>query len=94
MQCKNLKKQVVALSVDHKPELPAELERIQNAGGYGKVSYIVDNGRINGNLNLSRAMGDLEYKKDPKLSPEKQIISVAPEISVRVDLNMLELELR
>jgi len=25
---------------------------------------LVEGGRINGNLNLSRAIGDLEYKKD------------------------------
>jgi len=31
-------------------------------------------------LNLSRALGDLEYKKDKNLPPEKQIISGAPEI--------------
>jgi len=28
-------------------------------------------GRINGNLNLSRAIGDLEYKKDLKLKAEE-----------------------
>ena len=27
-------------------------------------------GRINGNLNLSRALGDLEYKQDKSLKPE------------------------
>jgi hypothetical protein len=31
----------------------------------------VADGRINGNLNLSRALGDLEYKKDKNLPPEK-----------------------
>ncbi len=41
-------------------------------------------GRINGNLNLSRALGDLEYKQDKKLKPEQQIISAAPEIIKRV----------
>jgi len=30
-------------------------------------------------LNLSRALGDLEYKKDKSLTPEKQIITAAPE---------------
>lgn len=39
----------------------------------------MENGRINGNLNLSRALGDLEYKKDKLLPPEKQIITAAPE---------------
>lgn len=66
----------VALSFDHKPENPEEIKRIQGAGGY------VTDGRVNGNLNLSRAMGDLEYKKDSTLAPEKQIITVAPDISV------------
>ena len=33
--------------------------------------FLVSEGRINGNLNLSRAIGDLEYKKDPKLTPDK-----------------------
>jgi hypothetical protein len=32
---------------------------------------LVADGRINGNLNLSRALGDLEYKKDKNLPPEK-----------------------
>lgn len=33
--------------------------------------FLVSEGRINGNLNLSRALGDLEYKKDKNLPPEK-----------------------
>jgi serine/threonine protein phosphatase PrpC len=43
----------VELSKDHKPEDPIELNRITRAGG--TVSY----GRVNGGLNLSRALGDL-----------------------------------
>lgn len=66
-----------ALSEDHKPELDRERERIQKAGG-----YIVD-GRINGNLNLSRALGDLEYKKNTDLKPSEQLISAVPEITKR-----------
>jgi hypothetical protein len=76
--------------VDHKPELPEELKRIQNAGGFGRFSNSVSDGRINGNLNLSRAIGDLEYKSDPNLGPEKQIISVVPDISVHVDMKYIE----
>lgn len=49
--------QAVELSRDHKPEDPIELERITKAGS--SVSY----GRVNGGLNLSRALGDLEYKR-------------------------------
>lgn len=47
------------MSEDHKPDNPLEKSRIEKAGGF------VSDGRVNGNLNLSRAMGDLEYKKDP-----------------------------
>lgn len=66
-----------ALSEDHKPELPEELARIEKAGGY------VKEGRINENLNLSRALGDLEYKKNPNMKPEEQMISAEPDIVVR-----------
>jgi hypothetical protein len=41
-------------------------------------------GRINGNLNLSRALGDMEYKKDASLRPEDQIITAAPDLIKRV----------
>lgn len=38
-------------------------------------------GRVNGNLNLSRAMGDLEYKQNSSLGPEEQMITANPDIS-------------
>lgn len=47
-------------------------------------AYSVIEGRINGNLNLSRAIGDMEYKKDLKLKPEDQIITAAPDVKKRV----------
>lgn len=40
----------------------AEKERVKKAGGF------ITDGRINGNLNLSRAIGDMEYKKNPDLN--------------------------
>lgn len=49
-------KNVVHLSDDHKPDNENEKKRITEAGG------IISDGRINGNLNLSRAIGDLEFK--------------------------------
>lgn len=45
--------ETVPLSKDHKPEDTEELDRITKAGG--TVSF----GRVNGGLNLSRALGDL-----------------------------------
>eukprot|EP01055_Gregarina_sp_Pseudo9_P005966 Gregarina_sp_Pseudo_9__5965@NODE_972_length_2015_cov_5_782389_g911_i0_p1_GENE_NODE_972_length_2015_cov_5_782389_g911_i0NODE_972_length_2015_cov_5_782389_g911_i0_p1_ORF_typecomplete_len641_score103_70PP2C/PF00481_21/3_6e09PP2C/PF00481_21/3e54PP2C_2/PF13672_6/6_4PP2C_2/PF13672_6/1_3e13SpoIIE/PF07228_12/1_8e07DUF1258/PF06869_12/0_26_NODE_972_length_2015_cov_5_782389_g911_i01061923 len=62
------------LSQDHKPTLPDERQRIYAAGGY------VEFGRVNGNLNLSRALGDLIYKQDLTLPPEKQIVSGFPDV--------------
>lgn len=67
---------VIKLSEDHKPENEVERNRITNAGGF------IINGRVNGNLNLSRALGDLEYKKNGKLKPEEQLISAMPDVNV------------
>lgn len=68
---------VIHLSVDHKPDDEEEKKRIVKAGGY------VSEGRVNDNLNLSRAIGDLEYKKNTELKPEEQIISAFPVIVER-----------
>jgi len=64
----------LALSEDHKPELDRERERIHNGNGY------IENGRVNGNLNLSRAIGDLMYKKNKELELKDQIITSYPEV--------------
>lgn len=44
------------MSYDHKPEDEVELARIKNAGG--KVTM---DGRVNGGLNLSRAIGMADF---------------------------------
>ena len=36
--------------------------------------------RVNGNLNLSRAIGDLKYKGNDTLSAKDQIITAQPDI--------------
>lgn len=54
----------IEMSVDHKPELPTEKARIEKAGGF------VEENRVRGILNLSRSLGDLEYKQDKDLSVE------------------------
>lgn len=36
--------------------------------------------RVNGNLNLSRAIGDLKYKGNENLAPAEQIITAQPDI--------------
>ncbi|KAL6703230.1 Protein phosphatase 2C 2 [Coniothyrium glycines] len=64
------------LSFDHKPQNEAEKARIQAAGGF------VDFGRVNGNLALSRAIGDFEFKKSADLPPEQQIVTAFPDVEV------------
>lgn len=44
------------------------------AGGY------VTEGRVNGSLNLSRAFGDMEFKRVPDLSPAQQMITADPDV--------------
>lgn len=68
---------VIPLSFDHKPEDPQEFARITSAGGY------IEEGRINATLNLSRAIGDLEFKKNEDLLPTEQLVSAEPDVLVR-----------
>ncbi|WWC60621.1 uncharacterized protein I303_103195 [Kwoniella dejecticola CBS 10117] len=63
-----------AMSNDHKPTNKEETARITSAGGF------VEFGRVNGNLALSRAIGDFEFKQNYSLTPEKQIVTADPEI--------------
>jgi serine/threonine protein phosphatase PrpC len=65
----------IDLSRDHKPEDDDELARITKAGG-----HVTDEGRVCGNLNLSRAIGDCEYKQNSELPAEEQMITAFPEI--------------
>ncbi|KAJ8725715.1 hypothetical protein PYW08_003898 [Mythimna loreyi] len=65
----------VDMSIDHKPEDTPELERITKAGG--KVS---SDGRINGGLNLSRAIGDHSYKQNKELGAKEQMITALPDV--------------
>mmetsp|Transcript_14393 Transcript_14393/g.20707 ORF Transcript_14393/g.20707 Transcript_14393/m.20707 type:complete len:511 (-) Transcript_14393:396-1928(-) len=67
--------QAEALSEDHKPEQSREKLRIMRAGG-----FVNNVGRINGNLNLSRSIGDLKYKQVGGLAPAEQMITAEPDI--------------
>eukprot|EP00803_Ostreobium_quekettii_P001918 evm.model.scf_2090.4 EVM.evm.TU.scf_2090.4 scf_2090:17865-24744(-) len=66
----------IPMSKDHKPTDPAEDVRIRKAGGF------VADGRVNGSLNLSRALGDMEYKKSKHLPPKEQMVSPYPDVRV------------
>ena len=65
-----------AQSEDHKPEMESEKNRIYKADGW------ISEGRVKGNLNLTRGFGDLEYKQNKNLKPEEQMITANPDIKV------------
>ena len=64
----------VELSHDHKPYNPKEKERIEKAGGQVKFN------RVNGDLAVSRALGDFVYKRCATAQAEEQAVTAFPEI--------------
>ncbi|CAG7852167.1 Protein phosphatase 2C homolog 2 Short=PP2C-2 [Serendipita indica DSM 11827] len=72
----SIKGEVKPMSFDHKPTNKDETARIVAAGGF------VEYGRVNGNLALSRAIGDFEFKSNNSLGPEKQIVTANPDIEI------------
>jgi protein phosphatase 1G len=66
--------QAKALSIDHKPNLPLETDRITKAGG-----FIKDN-RVNGALNVSRTLGDLDFKRNADLGKHEQMVIAYPDV--------------
>jgi serine/threonine protein phosphatase PrpC len=69
--------EAVEMSFDHKPYLDTEMRRITNAGG------TVTMRRVNGDLAVSRALGDFVYKHRRDLKAEEQQVSAEPEIIAR-----------
>ncbi|XP_017883294.2 probable protein phosphatase 2C T23F11.1 isoform X1 [Ceratina calcarata] len=70
----SVKGTAVPLSRDHKPTLKDERERIKAAGGW------VEFNRVNGQLALSRALGDFMFKRNEHKSPQDQIVTAFPEV--------------
>jgi len=64
-------------TIDHKPSHPIERSRIEAAGGRvcgGRRA------RIDGNLSVSRGLGDFDFKDDVNLSASEQKVSCVPDI--------------
>ncbi|KAK9818683.1 hypothetical protein WJX74_005666 [Apatococcus lobatus] len=64
----------VAMTHDHKPTDTEEHDRIIKAGGF------ITEGRVNGSLNLSRALGDMDYKQRQGMTPQEQMVTAFPEV--------------
>mmetsp|Transcript_44929 Transcript_44929/g.103855 ORF Transcript_44929/g.103855 Transcript_44929/m.103855 type:complete len:523 (-) Transcript_44929:217-1785(-) len=66
------------LTTDHKPDHPAERERIERCGG--RVEKTEGNvARVNGNLAVSRGFGDKDEKKTGGPGPEDHPVTANPE---------------
>ncbi|XP_078599728.1 protein phosphatase 1G-like isoform X2 [Branchiostoma floridae x Branchiostoma japonicum] len=65
----------IDMSIDHKPEDEEERDRILKAGG-----KVTQDGRVNGGLNLSRAIGDHCYKRNEDLPLKDQMITSLPDV--------------
>lgn len=68
---------VIVETVDHKPDHPAEKSRIEAAGGHVTEE---EPPRLDGNLAVSRGLGDFEYKQDSTRSEAEQKVSCVPEM--------------
>ena len=71
---KSKTKSCVSVTVDHKPNTLTERQRIEAAGGHVSV------GRVNGDLALSRAFGDFQFKGNHDLPMELQAVCTVPDI--------------
>eukprot|EP00043_Microstomoeca_roanoka_P029008 m.20516 g.20516 ORF g.20516 m.20516 type:complete len:343 (-) comp8904_c0_seq1:643-1671(-) len=68
--------QVKFASEDHKPMNEGERERVRKAGGF------VEMGRVCGNLAVSRALGDYEYKDRQDLPKKDQKITCDADLTI------------
>lgn len=80
--------EIIAASEDHKPDRDDERARISAAGGFvsdanaakrahrGAIAVVA---RLDGNLAVSRGLGDFAYKRDARRTPKEQKVSCVPE---------------
>lgn len=68
---------VISFTEDHKPNLLEERRRIENAGGFVQFN------RVNGELAMSRAIGDFRYKpSDKELAKHEFMVIAYPDIAI------------
>merc|ERR1719367_2313924 len=72
------------LTTDHKPDHPDERSRIERTGG--TVQEVMGVSRVNGDLAVSRAFGDAQYKETGGPLQEDHPVIAAPElVTIRCD---------
>lgn len=76
--------EVKPMSFDHKPTNEPEKMRIEAAGGYVSMA------RVDGDLAVSRAIGDFQYKDTPSLPDVQQKVSPEPDIIIHERLSVDE----
>ena len=68
----------VVLARDHKPNLPSEKERIEESGGFIKHIGVW---RVQGDLAVSRAIGDKRYRPYVICDPEVKCVEVKKDLN-------------
>lgn len=77
-------KKAVQLNREHKTSLKCEKDRIEE-NGVKIIGY-----RVDGVLNLTRAIGDLKFKSNSKMNQNKQSVISFPEITKISDIKGIE----
>ena len=70
------KDKVSYVTIDHKPYIDTERNRIEKAGGTVMMQ------RVNGSLAVSRALGDFDYKRSQAIKDVEQLVSPEPEMKI------------
>ncbi|KAL0591529.1 hypothetical protein ABG067_001127 [Albugo candida] len=63
---------MIQLSMDHKPDVDFEKQRILSAGG------TVFRGRVCGGVAVSRSFGDFWFKRNAAMKPHQQLVTAEP----------------